>query len=66
MRLIFTLHAKERIDHYGITEEEVRKAIKMGAKTPQTDGLVAVYTYVRVAYKVRGDAYIIKTVMIER
>ena len=66
MRLIFTLHAKERMDHYGITEEEVRKAIKIGAKTPQTDGLLSIFTYLRVAYKVRGDDYIIKTVMIER
>lgn len=66
MKLILTIHAKNRMDHHGITEKEIWNTLKMGAKTPQTDGFVAVYTYIRVAYKVRGENYIIKMVMIER
>ena len=31
-------------------------------KTKQTDGLFATYTYIAVAYKIRADKYIIKTV----
>ncbi|MBI2666445.1 DUF4258 domain-containing protein [Candidatus Woesearchaeota archaeon] len=66
MELVLTLHARERMDHHGISEEQIKLAIQRGAKTPQTDGLVAVYTYIRVAYKIYGEKYIIKTVMVER
>lgn len=53
------------MDARGIDKEQIKMAIKRGSKTPQTDGLVARYTYIRVAYKVVEDAYIIKTVMVE-
>lgn len=66
MQLIVTIHARKRMDYHGISEEQIRTAIQLGAKTPQTDGFLAVYTYIRVAYKVRGDRYIIKTVMMQR
>ena len=66
MRLIFTIHARERMDYHGISGEQIRVVIQLGAKMPQTDGFVAVYTYIRVAYKIKGDKYIIKTVMIQR
>ena len=66
MELIITLHARERMDHHGISEEQIKLAIQRGAKIPQTDGFIGVYTYIRVAYKVRGEKYIIKTVMVER
>ena len=66
MKLIITLHARERMDYHGITEEQVYLVIQRGAKTPQTDGFRAVYTYIHIAYKIRGDKYIIKTVIIDR
>lgn len=66
MELIVTLHARQRMDFYGITESQVREVIQRGAKTPQTDGLLAVHTYIRVAYKVHGNKYIVKTVMVDR
>jgi len=66
MRLIFTINARERMDYHGISGEQIRVVIQLGAKMPQTDGFVAVYTYIRVAYKIKGDKYIIKTVMIQR
>ncbi|OGI64475.1 hypothetical protein A2642_01770 [Candidatus Nomurabacteria bacterium RIFCSPHIGHO2_01_FULL_39_10] len=66
MILVVTRHAQEKMDLNGITEEQVKLAIQRGAKTPQTEGLVAVYTYIRVAYKICGEKYIIKTVMIDR
>jgi Domain of unknown function (DUF4258) len=66
MELIITFHARRRMDFHGISEEQIKLAIQRGAKTPQTEGFVAVYTYIRVAYKVIGEKYIIKTVMIER
>lgn len=66
MDLIITIHARQRMDYYGITEEQIKVALRRGARTPQTDGFVACYSYVRVAYKIRGEKYIIKTVMVER
>ncbi len=66
MYLILTHHAQQRMDKYGITEDQIMMTIQRGAKIPQTDGFVAVYTYIRVAYKIRGEKYIIKTVMMER
>jgi len=66
MELIITFHAQQRMDQYGITEEHLKAAIQRGAKFPQTDGLVAVYTYIRVAYKIVGEKHVIKTVMIQR
>ncbi len=66
MKLILTAHAQQRMDHHGITKEQVYLALQRGAKTPQTDGFLAVYTYIRVAYKVRGELFIVKTVMIEK
>jgi len=48
----------------GIEEEALCRAIKQGAVSKQTDGLLARYTYIEVAYKVRGGLYIIKTVKI--
>ncbi len=66
MLLVITRHAQERMDLNGITEEQVKLTIERGAKIPQTEGLLAVYTYIRVAYKICGEKFIIKTVMIER
>lgn len=66
MKLIITLHAQERMDYYGLTEDQIITAMQRGAKMPQTDGFVAQYTYIRVAYKIRGGFHIIKTVMLDR
>ncbi len=66
MNLVITKHAQQRMDVNGITEEQIKMTIKRGAKTPQTEGFLAVYTYIRVAYKIINDKYIIKTVMVEK
>ncbi|MBS3158095.1 DUF4258 domain-containing protein [Candidatus Woesearchaeota archaeon] len=65
MILDITEHAKEKMLIYGITAEQIIKTIKQGAKFQQTDGFLAKYSYLRVAYKKRGNLYRIKTVYIE-
>ncbi len=65
MRLEITKHAKEKMVLHGISKEEIMKAITQGAKFQQTDGLLAKYGYIRVAYKKRGNTYRIKTVFVE-
>lgn len=62
MRLVIKKHARDMMTVRGIDEEQIKKVIKRGSKTKQTDGLLATYTYMAVAYKVREDKYIIKTV----
>ncbi len=67
MKLIITSHARDKMHIEGISKEEIRKCIKRGAKSRKTDGLLAVYSYIRVAYKIIGkDTYVIKTVMVEK
>lgn len=64
MRIILTEHAKEQMDLRGIEEHQIEKAIKRGSKTRQTDGWLGIYEYIAVAYTIRRNKYIIKTVMI--
>lgn len=66
MRLILTRHARERMDYHGITEDQIIAAIRQGARVPQTDGFLAHYTYLCVAYKICGDKYVIRTVFVDR
>lgn len=67
MNLIITNHARDKMHIEGISKEQVKKCIKMGAKFKQTDGLLAIYTYIRVAYKpIAKDTYLVKTVMVEK
>lgn len=51
----------------GIDEDQIKRAIKRGAISRQTDGYLALYTYIEVAYKKIGnDLYKIKTVKIKK
>lgn len=53
--LIITKHAKERMIQYGITKEQIKMAIERGAKIRQTEGYLASFTYIKVAYKKVGE-----------
>ena len=66
MILQISKHAKEKMDIEGIDEEQIKRAIKMGSLSRQTDGYLATYTYINIAYKKRGDVYRIKTVFVEK
>lgn len=59
-------HAKEKMDIEGIDEEQIKRVIKMGSITRQTDEYLASYTYFKVAYKRKGDIYRIKTLFVEK
>jgi len=67
MHLIISNHARDKMHIEGIDKEQIKTAIKRGAKFKQTDGFLAVYCYIRVAYKMLDkDKYLIKTVMVEK
>ena len=57
-------HDKRKIE--GITIDQIRECIKRGSKYKQTDGLKAVYGYINVAYKSRGNKCIIKSVFVNK
>ncbi|MBI2666592.1 DUF4258 domain-containing protein [Candidatus Woesearchaeota archaeon] len=66
IHLKITKHAKERMALHGITLEQVKRAIQQGAKTKQTEGYLASYVYLKVAYREIGEKYYkIKTVFIK-
>ena len=62
--LVFTLHAKEQMVARGVSKQQVLDCIRRGSKVKQTDGLLASYGYIQIAYKVRGEMCVVKTVMI--
>lgn len=62
MILQISKHAKEKMDIEGINEDQIKNAIQRGSISRQTDSYLASYTYIKVAYKKRGNIYRIKTV----
>jgi len=65
MRLVITQHARDQMFERGIDEAQIKTAIQRGAKFTQTDGYLAMYTYIKIAYKKIGrDVFKIKTVMV--
>lgn len=59
-------HAQEKMDSEGISLEQIKRAIKMGSISRQTDGYLATYMYLKIAFKRKGDIYRIKTVFIDK
>lgn len=66
IQLKVSKHASDKMLWLGVTEEQVKKAILQGAKFKQTEGYLAKYTYITVAYKKIGENYYkIKTVFVD-
>lgn len=67
LKLLITKHAMNMMIERGIDEDQIKRAIKRGAVSRQTNGHLALYTYIEVAYKKIGnDLYKIKTVKIRK
>jgi hypothetical protein len=66
LKLIITKHARDIMFERGIDENQIVRTIQYGARTKQTDGYIAAYTYLRVAFKkLSEEVYKIKTVIVE-
>jgi len=63
--IVYKKHALDMMTDRGITKKQIEAALERGSKFKQTDGFLAKYSYYSVAYKIRGDKYIIKTVYID-
>jgi hypothetical protein len=67
MKVKISLHAQMRMDCKGISLEQVKKAIKFGARTKQTDGYESHYTYYSVCWKkIRLEFILVKTIKIKK
>jgi len=66
LKIVLTKHANLKKDAEGISLREIEECIKRGSKFVQTDGLLAKYRYIRVAYKQIRGVYLIKTVFVQR
>ncbi len=65
--LKITKHANDKMMWLGINEEQIKNAILHGAHFRQTDGNLAKYTYINVAYKkISENTYLIKTVYVDQ
>jgi len=54
-RILYSRHARQRMILRGISEREVREALRKGTKRIQDGKIVASYTYFEVIYVVRGE-----------
>ena len=63
VRIIYSKHANDKRMLYALTKEQVEMAVKRGATAKQTDGCLASYKEIRIAYKKLGkDVYYLKTI----
>ena len=63
IKIIYSKHANDKRILYGFTHEQIERAVKRGATTLQTDGCLASYMEIRVAYKkLEKNVYYLKTV----
>ena len=61
-RILYRRHARERMILRGISQGEVREAIRKGTKRTERGKIVASYSYFEVVYVVRGEDYFVITV----
>ena len=66
MKVIYSKHANDKRILYGLTKEQIDRAIKRGATVKQTDGYLAAYREIKIAYKkLNKEIYYIKTIYID-
>jgi len=61
-RILYSRHARQRMILLGISEREVRDALRKGTKRTQDRKIVASYNYFKVVYVVRGEDILVITV----
>ena len=66
LKVIYSKHANDKRILYGLTKEQVERAIKRGATAKQTDGYLASYREIKIAYrKPDKEVCYIKTIYID-
>ena len=63
IKIIYSKHANDKRILYGLTKEQIERAVKLGATVKQTDGYLASYREVKIAYKkLNEEVYYLKTI----
>ncbi|HLC57741.1 MAG TPA: hypothetical protein VJH95_04165 [Candidatus Nanoarchaeia archaeon] len=63
IKIIYSKHASDKRILYGLTKEQIERAVVRGATSPQTEGYLASYREIRIAYKKLGNnIYYLKTI----
>lgn len=67
IRIVLSKHANDRRILYGLSKEQIKRCIQIGGRINQTNGYLASYTYLKVAYKkIDKNLYYVKTVYIKK
>ncbi|MAF35354.1 hypothetical protein CMO91_05940 [Candidatus Woesearchaeota archaeon] len=66
MDIVLTKHAQDMMIERGVSMVLLRQALARGSKYKQRSGWLATYSYVIIAYHVKRNCYIVKTVMIRK
>ncbi len=66
VEIIYSKHANDKRILYGLSKEQIERAVKRGAISKQTDGFLASYREIKIAYKkLDGEGYYLKTIYID-
>ena len=66
MEILFRKHALEQARERGVSINEIKEAIKKGAKFVQEDKIVSAYRHIKVVFKKLKDKIFVITVMIRK
>ena len=66
MKITFIAHAKQQARERGISIDEIKKTIQMGAKHFQDNKIVSDFMHIRVVYKIIQKEHFIITVMMRQ
>lgn len=66
MELLMSKHALEQARERGVSINEIKEAIQKGAKFPQEDKIVAIYSHLKIIFKKINETIFVITVMIKK
>jgi len=65
IKIIYSKYANDKRVLYGLTKEQIERAVKRGATVNQTGGYLASYGEIKVAYKkLDKETYYLKTIYV--
>jgi hypothetical protein len=64
MEIVMGKHALEQARERGVSINEIKDAIRCGAKSLQEDKIISMYGHIKIIFKKIKDKYSIITVMI--
>lgn len=66
INLVMSRHAIEQARERGVSVNEIKDAVRQGAKSIQNEKIIAVYRHIKVVFKKVKDKFFVITVMIRK